>query len=628
MQSKHSFDADDLERLATARVRVSPGHEAWLIDRLLAEAKRLRECEVHWKAHPEEYSDDGDPTFITDYEYRELMERPPTPDESQRKWTEDEQKPFLPRDDERYPTAEKLAAKLGREPTQDELDASGCLQPAINPNPPANWRDEFKQMKMDDVTPVDLSRWGIRMTHAMDSPFALALEAAVSNREPDKLEDFAYYLPDRKALHLPTRALWNRSSIDDMIEPISKLETACDWVVKNNPVHGMTWSPPEHWKSGEGAIIHGRLMTEDGWEYRDDHRCFNRYIKPRLNYRANIARAFRWVEHIKLLYPNDWEHIVNWCAHRVQRPGEKINHILVLGGAPGIGKDSIIEPLKFAVGASNFQDESAARICTSDFNGYLVGVVLRINEAHDFGDGNRRSFYEKMKLYGAAPPGSIRINQKNMPEYYIPNVVGIAITTNYKTDGMYIAREDRRHYIAWSDMTRLPKPTAGNPLCDDYFRSFHHWLTHDGGNGDVAWCLRTHDLSNFDPKSPPLKTPAFYEIAGANASAEDAPIQDAIDRIGNPQAVTIRRIAAACDEATRLWLLDRRNSRAIAGRLERAGYVRVDNPARPSDGRWLLPSWTDEHAERHFIYALKSLSEAERVKAAEVLVAYGETRPQ
>ena len=35
-----------------------------------------------------------------------------------------------------------------------------------------------------------------------------------------------------------------------------------------------------------------------------------------------------------------------WFAHRVQRPGEKINHALVLGGDQGIGKDAIDRALK------------------------------------------------------------------------------------------------------------------------------------------------------------------------------------------------------------------------------------------------------------------------------------------
>src|SRR5262249_30993539 len=45
-----------------------------------------------------------------------------------------------------------------------------------------------------------------------------------------------------------------------------------------------------------------------------------------------------------------------WLAHRVQRPGEKINHALVLGGAPKIGKDTLLEPVVRTIGEWNFQN--------------------------------------------------------------------------------------------------------------------------------------------------------------------------------------------------------------------------------------------------------------------------------
>jgi hypothetical protein len=40
-----------------------------------------------------------------------------------------------------------------------------------------------------------------------------------------------------------------------------------------------------------------------------------------------------WRDHLRRIYPNDHLHIERWLAQRVQAPGEKINHALVLGGA-------------------------------------------------------------------------------------------------------------------------------------------------------------------------------------------------------------------------------------------------------------------------------------------------------
>jgi hypothetical protein len=75
----------------------------------------------------------------------------------------------------------------------------------------------------------------------------------------------------------------------------------------------------------------------------------------------------------------------------VQRPEQKINHALVLGGEQGIGKDTILEPAKYAIGAWNFQEASPQQIL-GRFNGFVKSVILRISEARDLGEFDRFAF--------------------------------------------------------------------------------------------------------------------------------------------------------------------------------------------------------------------------------------------
>ena len=87
---------------------------------------------------------------------------------------------------------------------------------------------------------------------------------------------------------------------------------------------------------------------------------------------------------------------MRWLAHRVQRPAEKINHALVLGGAQGIGKDTLLEPVKHAVGPWNFQEVSPTHLL-GRFNGFVKSVILRVSEARDLGEIDRFSFYDHTK---------------------------------------------------------------------------------------------------------------------------------------------------------------------------------------------------------------------------------------
>ena len=71
-------------------------------------------------------------------------------------------------------------------------------------------------------------------------------------------------------------------------------------------------------------------------------------------------------------------------------------------------------------------------------------------------------------------------------------------------------------------------------------------------------------------KAPPQKTPAFWDTVDATR-APDAELVDVLDRLGNPDAVTIITIAAEGPAASQTGF------RVIAHRMERCHYVLVGN---------------------------------------------------
>lgn len=219
------------------------------------------------------------------------------------------------------------------------------------------------------------------------------------------------------------------------------------WLDRNRPVEQMTWVP------GLPMLIKDRLVVAGGWIERLDVTSFNLYRPPRLQL-GDAAQAVRWIDHINSIYSeDDAVHIVRWLAHRVQRPAEKINHALVLGGAQGIGKDTLLEPVKHAVGPWNFADVAPTHLL-GRFNGFVKSTILRVSEARDLGEVNRFSFYDHTKIYTAAPPDVLRVDEKHLREYYAFNCLGFIITTNHKTDGIYLPPDDRRHFVAWSQRTK------------------------------------------------------------------------------------------------------------------------------------------------------------------------------
>ena len=157
------------------------------------------------------------------------------------------------------------------------------------------------------------------------------------------------------------------------------------------------------------------------------------------------------------------------------------------------------------------------------FNGFLKSVILRVSEARDLGEINRFSFYDHLKAITAAPPDVLRVDEKNLREYYVPNLCGVIITTNHKTDGIFLPADDRRHDVTWSDLTK-------DDFEPGYFPRLWRWYD-DGGDRHVAAYLDVLDLAGFDPKAPPPKTQAFWDIVDAGRAGEDAELADVIDAL-------------------------------------------------------------------------------------------------
>ena len=438
-------------------------------------------------------------------------------------------------------------------------------------------------------------------------------------------DDFYALMPMHSYIFVPSREMWPASSVNNRIpaqqlfkngkpvlkdgkplkdkdgkpikdkkgnpkfEQVEVFIPANLWLDQNKPVEQMTWAP------SLPLIIKDRLISEGGWIERDGVSTFNMYRPPSIKL-GDAKQATKWIDLVKKVYPNDADEIFNFCAHRRQKPEDKINHSLILGGNPGIGKDTILEAVKQAVGPWNFREVSPQDVMGS-WNDYIKSVVLRISEVRDLGEVNRYSFYEHTKTLTAAPPDVMRCNTKYIAQHYVLNICGVVFTTNYKTNGIYLPADDRRTYVAWSDLTQ-------GDFKDGFWKEFWRWYQQEDGFAHVTAWLTERDISNFDAKAPPIKTPAFWAIVDANAAPEESELADVLDamNVARPfNATTVIQVTGNAESAFQEWLLDRRNRKAIPYRFEKCGFVPVRN-GDAKDGLWLIGG------KRQAVYARQELS--------------------
>ena len=414
------------------------------------------------------------------------------------------------------------------------------------------------------------------------------------------LDDFLAFMPTHKYLYIPTGDLWPAASVNGNVPaiegPTGEMIKPSAWLDSHAAVHQAIWAP------GKEILIKDHVVADGGWFPKAGACVFNLY-RPPVPLTGDPAKAIPWIEHVHCLYPDDAVHIILWMAHRVQRPGEKINHAVILGGAQGIGKDTILEPVKRAVGPWNFQEIAPTNLFDS-FNPHVKAVVLRVNEARDLGDVDGQGFYERMKTYTAAPPDVLLCNEKNLRQQSVFNVCGVIITTNHKT-ALYLPPDDRRHYVAWS-------PLEPGSLSPSYYAALYAWYA-AGGSEHVAAYLMSLDITKFNPKAPPPKTAAWHAIVDSNRTAEDSELADALDALGMPAAVTLDMIGGKASPDLRSWLQTHRNRRLIPLRLESASYTPVRNFSA-KDGMWKI------NERRQTIYARASMTPADRIVAARELI--------
>ena len=228
----------------------------------------------------------------------------------------------------------------------------------------------------------------------------------------------------------------------------------------------------------------------------------------------------RWLSHFDTLgWSKNKDHMLKWMAFTLRHPERKINHMLLLAGGEGTGKDFLLYPLMRAMG--NDGETIYGGELLRDFNDYILSTkYLHINETELGDHRDAKSITNKLKSLAAAPPAFLRSNIKGKTPVKIRNIINVSMTSNSFTP-INLTGDSRRVYGVWTDLKIRNEDGQMTEEWDVYWEDRWQWLRdQEGWKACVHYLMTAVDLSNFDPG----KTPGVTEFVRCIQEVSEDPL--------------------------------------------------------------------------------------------------------
>jgi hypothetical protein len=224
-----------------------------------------------------------------------------------------------------------------------------------------------------------------------------------------------------------------------------------------------------------------------------------------------------WLDHMAYLIDRPAERAIlfDWMAYLIQHQDQKPNWGVLVGGAHGIGKSTMLAPVREALGYINCREIGPVDLA-SGYTGWLAETKLFVvEEMHTF---ERKETMQRLKGFLADPPHTLQINPKFGKQFEIPNLCAGVFFTNHD-NALAIERGERRFFVLWSDAQ--PREPA-------YYTKLMAWYKAGGAAKAARWLLN-RDVTAFDAKAPAPTTAAGEAMRQSTRSLLDEWIEDGIE---------------------------------------------------------------------------------------------------
>jgi len=298
-----------------------------------------------------------------------------------------------------------------------------------------------------------------------------------------------------------------------------------------------------------------------------------------------------WVKLLDYLFAEEGEQPRNWfeqwLAYPLQYPGTKLFSACILWSTVhGTGKTLVGHTMQRIYGP-NFV-EIGARDLSGDFNSwganrqFVLGEEITGNDNRSMADNIKRMITQRQ----------IRINEKYVPAYTIPDYVNYYFTSNHQ-NAFYLEDTDRRFFVV--NVSKPPLPLRF------YTEEYDKWYKSDSGVAALYYYLLNEvDTTNFLPLGPAMQTQSKMEMRLIGKSDLATWVYDLkhtpenILRIGDQP---LRWRTATAIDLLRLYDADgtrKVTMNRLGMELQAAGFIKLNNGEAVAIGNgmrqrvWLL----------------------------------------
>jgi Bifunctional DNA primase/polymerase, N-terminal/Family of unknown function (DUF5906) len=275
-----------------------------------------------------------------------------------------------------------------------------------------------------------------------------------------------------------------------------------------------------------------------------------------------------WLDHLKYLVsdPEESAVVLDWMAHLVQRQFPKANFAILLGGVEGIGKSLLFDPIVRFLGPENVRTTSEVEIKDKYTSWIAERELVMMEEIRGLSD----EVMNRLKMYIAAPPYMVPVNEKNIKHYETPNVARFVAFTNSEY-ALQLNVHDRRWFVLWSGAE------AQGP---DYYTKLAKWFEVNAVL--IGSWLAQRDLSGFAGQGKAPMTAAKGEMQLDALGSLDYWVHEAIANKAPPFETDLISVEDVINRISRLPWEARRNLRpeanekSISMALKKAGAAKLD----------------------------------------------------